>query len=179
LKVICQSILLALLFRFPVDVPVSTKNPVPHAEGNAKVVVPHFALVVQVVYGFLQPENQVRVVMLHLVGISGDAGIDKSTQEPANSSGCGIQKTKPQKRKARQEVIEKFTLPALARSFDVVFQVFLAQHDTRMHQAVDNILHQATDQQCQKHGDDKHQHRLDYWINFQIAIRWSGILVVF
>ena len=155
----------ALFFRFPVDVLVSTKNPVPEAEGNAKVVVPHFALVVQVMYGLFQPEHQVRIVMLHLVGISGHNGIDKTAQEPARAGGDGIEKSKPQKRQARQKIIEKLTPPALARPFHVVFQVLLTQHDALVHQAVDDILHQAADQQRQKQGNDKCQYRMAIWMS--------------
>jgi len=155
----------AFLFGFPVDVLVSAKNPVPEAEGYAKVVVPHLALVVQVMYRLFQPEDQVWIVMLHLVSISGDTGIDKAAREPACAGGDGIEKTKPQKRQAGQEIIEKFTPPALARPFHVVFQVLLTQHDTLMHQAVNEILHQAADQQRQKHGNDKCQYRMANWIS--------------
>ena len=85
----------ALMLRLPVDVPVRAKDPVPQTEGNAEVMVPHLALVVQVVDRFIEPEYQVRIIMLHLVCIGSNTCIDETAYSPACSGGYRIQKTEP------------------------------------------------------------------------------------
>ena len=79
IEIIREAVVFVLVYWLPVDILIGAKYLVPQAEGDAEVMVPHLALVVQVVYRFIEPEHQIRVIMLHLVCVGSDTCIDENT----------------------------------------------------------------------------------------------------
>jgi len=106
--------LAGFFFGEPINNFIGAKNVIPPVNAEAKVVMPHVVLVMDVVNGHLHPEALGRIFVLKLVGIGGKGRVGDRANHPTKTNRNRDQKRWKHHQKRALDVIAKLPQHPLA-----------------------------------------------------------------
>lgn len=125
---------------------------IPKIQRDTEVAAPHVVAVVEVVDRSGQPEYEIWVLVLHLVGVGRRGGVGHRTGGKTQASRDREQEAESENRDSGNDVIVKLTPPSLTGQVSVMLGVAYLEDSPRVHQAVSDVLGQRSNEYRNKPG---------------------------